>query len=122
MNPTSPSPDLYVDPEAGWRAHVVCHEGACPNRRCPCLEVTDLPGGVRVNTFPDSITGEPGADERPSFTTYVGKPVGRMASMPHAIGVNWKLVCWPNRRAAIHGHEVVVGRLLSGQSIDDLGD
>jgi hypothetical protein len=28
---------------------------------------------------------------------------------------------WPDRRAAVHGHEAVVGRLLSGQPIDDLG-
>jgi hypothetical protein len=84
--------------------------------------VTDLPDGIRVNTFPDSNHDEPGAGDRPTFTTYVGKPVGRMASMPHAIGVSWKLIFWSNRRAAIHGHEVVVGRLLSGQAIDDLGD
>jgi hypothetical protein len=83
--------------------------------------VTDLPDGTRVNTFPDSNTGEPGADDPPTFTTYVGKPVGRMSSMHHAIGVNWKLIYWPYRRAAIHGHEVVVGRLLNGQAIDDLG-
>jgi hypothetical protein len=115
------SPAIVDAMEIGGRARVVCHEAMCPNRRCPCLEVTDLPDGVRVNTFPDSTPGEPGADLRPSFTTFVGKPAGRMASMPHAIGVNWKLIFWPNRRAAIHGHEVVVGRLLHGQPIDDLG-
>jgi hypothetical protein len=102
-------------------ARVVCYERVCPNRRCPCLEVTDLPNGTRVNTFPDSNPGEPGAEDRPSFTTFVGKPAGRMASMPHAIGVNWQLIFWPDRRSAIHGHEVVVGRLLCGQPIDDLG-
>jgi hypothetical protein len=83
--------------------------------------VTDLPDGTRVNTFPDSNTGESGAEERPSFTTFVGKPAGRMASMHHAIGVNWKLIFWPDRHAAVHGHEVVVGRLLHGHPIDDLG-
>ena len=113
--------NFYVDPEAGWRAHVVCHEGACPNRRCPCLEVTDLPGGVRVNTFPDSNTGEPGADQRPSFTSYIGKPDIRLSQMVHAIRGDWQIVYWPDRRAAIHGHEALIGRLLRDQSIDDLG-
>jgi hypothetical protein len=100
---------------------VICHEGICPNRRCPCLEVADLPDGRRVITFPDSNTGEPGADERPSFTTFVGTPAGRLRVMPHAIGSDWLLVYWPDRRAAIHGHEAVIGRLLLGQPIDDLG-
>ncbi len=119
MNVQSPRPR---DSQFFRAARAVCHEHKCPNRRCPCLEVTDLPDGVRVNTFPDSFAGEPGAEQRPSFTTYVGIPVGRMASMPHAIGGNWKLIFWRDRRAAVHGHEVVVGRLLSGQPIDDLGD
>ncbi len=107
---------------ADHRVRIVCHEGICPNRRCPCLEVSDLPDGQRVITFPDSIRGEPGATERPSFTSFVGTPVGRLRKMPHAIGSNWKLIYWRNRRAAAHGHEVLIGRLLNGQSIDDLGE
>lgn len=101
--------------------HVVCHEAICPNRRCPCLEVADLPDGRRVITFPDSNTGEPGAEERPSFTTFVGRPADRLRRLAHAIGPDWQLVYWADRRAAVHGHEAVVGRLLSGQPIDDLG-
>jgi len=58
----------------------------------------------------------------PAVRGYYSLADGRMASMPHAIGGNWKLVFWRDRRAAVHGHEVVVGRLLSGQPIDDLGD
>ena len=121
------SQPLSLVPQAGvvGPARAVCSEARCPNRRCPCLEVTDLPDGTRVNTFPDSIPNYSGcgagAEIRPSFTTFVGKPVGRMAIMTHAIGVNWKLIFWPDRHAAIHGHEAVVGRLLTGQPIDDLG-
>lgn len=100
---------------------VRCHERICPNRRCPCLEVADLPDGRRVITFPDSNTGEPGADERPSFTTFVGRPADRYGRLPHAIGHDWCTVYWPDRRAAIHGHEVIIGRLLNGQSIEGLG-
>lgn len=100
---------------------VVCHERMCPNRRCPCLEVTDLASGLRVITFPDSNTGEPGADERPSFTTFVGKPLDRLRKLPHAISHDWKILYWPDRRAAVHGHEAVVGRLVYGQAIDDMG-
>jgi hypothetical protein len=107
---------------ADRRVRVVCHEGICPNRRCPCLEVSDLPDGRRVITFPDSIRDEQGASERPSFTTFVGTPVGRLSKMPHAIGSSWKLVYWRNRHAAVHGHEAVIGRLLNGQPIDDLGE
>ena len=103
------------------QVHVICHERICPNRRCPCLEVTDLPDGRRVITFPDSNTGEPGADERPSFTTFIGRPDRRLSKLQHMIAANWKTVYWPDRRAAVHGHEAVVGRLLHGQSADDLG-
>lgn len=109
-------------PHAQQRVRVVCHERICPHRRCPCLEVTDLPDGLRVITFPDSNTGEPGAEQRPSFTSFVGMPVARLRDRQHhAIGHDWRTVYWPDRRAAIHGHEAVVGRLLGGQPIDDLG-
>lgn len=104
------------------RVRVVCHEGICPNRRCPCLEVTDLPDGRRVITFPDSNTGEPGSEERPSFTSHIGTPLERLRALKHAIGSDWRLVYWHDRRAAIHGHEALIGRLLSGQPIDDLGE
>ncbi|HWE62495.1 MAG TPA: hypothetical protein VHB98_12350, partial [Chloroflexota bacterium] len=58
---------------------------------------------------------------RPSFTTYVGRPADRFGRLPHAIGHDWQLVYWPHRRAAAHGHEAVIGRLLNGQPIGDLG-
>jgi hypothetical protein len=108
--------------EQGARAHVLCHGAICPNRRCPCLEVTELSDGQRVVTFPDSNTGEPGAEALPSYKTFVGVPSDRrLRSLVHAIGSTWRVLYWTNRRAAVHGHEAVVGRLLHGQRIDDLG-
>ena len=112
-----------LDSPATRRVRVVCHEAICPNRRCPCLEVTDLPDRQRVISFPDANTGEPGAEQLPSYKTFVGTPDSRLSErMPHAIGSNWRVIYWSNRRDAVHGHEAVVGRLLSGQPIDDLGD
>ena len=106
----------------GSPAHVLCHAAICPNRRCPCLEVTELADGHRVVTFPDSNTGEPGADELPSYKTFVGIPADlRLRALVHAIGSTWWVLYWPDRRAAVHGHEAVVGRLTQGQSINDLG-
>jgi len=103
-------------------AHVLCHAAICPNRRCPCLEVTELADGHRVVTFPDSNTGEPGADELPSYKTFVGIPADRrLRALVHAIGSAWRVLYWPDRRAAVHGHEAVVGRLTQGQPINDLG-
>ena len=103
-------------------AHVLCHAAICPNRRCPCLEVTELADGHRVVTFPDSNTGEPGADELPSYKTFVGIPADRrLRALVHAIGSTWRVLYWPDRRAAVHGHEAVVGRLTQGQPINDLG-
>jgi hypothetical protein len=103
-------------------ARVLCHSAICPNRRCPCLEVIEIADGHRVVTFPDSNTGEPGADELPSYKTFVGIPADRrLRSLVHAIGSTWRVLYWPDRHAAVHGHEAVVGRLIQGQPINDLG-
>jgi hypothetical protein len=111
-----------IAPEHEARVRVLCHSGMCPNRRCPCLEVTELADGHRVVTFPDSNTGEPGADALPSYKTYVGVPSApRLRSLVHAIGSTWRVLYWTDRRRAVHGHEAVVGRLLQGQRIDDMG-
>jgi hypothetical protein len=104
------------------RVRVLCHSAVCPNRRCPCLEVTELEDGHRIVTFPDSNTGEPGADALPSYKTYVGVPSDpRLRSLVHAIGSTWRVLYWTDRRRAVHGHEAVVGRLLQGMRIDDMG-
>lgn len=56
-----------------------------------------------------------------SLRIVYGRRDRRLSKMPHMIAADWKAVYWPDRRTAVHGHEVVVGRLVHGHSIDDLG-